>query len=126
MKLVIVRLLGVCAIAFVTAVAAQAQPFTGTYRPPQISPYLNIIGTNQQGVSNYFTQVLPQLQNQQSFQRQQAQLNRIQQDQNTLNNRPAATGTNPQGNPEIRATGHPTSYMTYSHYYQLAPAGRGR
>ena len=104
-----------------------AQPFAGqSAGSPLISPYLNLNSNNTNGVSNYFTLVLPQIQQQQqqqALQRQQSQISQLQRQE-----RPTALAGNRAGNPIqtqlIRSTGHPTTFNNYSHYYDIRTGRR--
>ena len=103
-----------------------AQPFAGqSVGGPIVSPYLNLNNVNTNGVSDYFTLVLPQLQQQQqqqALQRQQYQIGQLQRAQaQTL---AGTRGGNPIQAPQIRSTGHTTSFNNYSHYYSLSPGRR--
>lgn len=105
---------------------AFAQPFAGqTAGGPIVSPYLNLTNNNSNGVSDYFTLVLPQLQQQQqqqALQRQQFQIGQLQRAQaQTL---AGTRGGNPIQAPQIRSTGHPTTFNNYSHYYSILPGRR--
>jgi LmbE family N-acetylglucosaminyl deacetylase len=98
---------------------ASAQPPFQNIGPsqPVISPYLQLLNQQTPGVSNYFTLVRPQLEQRASLQRQQDQIRALQKQQL------ARQGFSPQGNNNIRATGHETTFMFYSHFFQF-PARR--
>lgn len=117
----------VALFAFQFASPLLAQPFAGQSVPgPVVSPYLNLNNVSNNGISDYFTLVLPQLQQQQqqqALQRQQNQIGQLQQQQraSTLaGNR----GGNPIQSPQIRSTGHPTSFNNFSHYYSIQQGRR--
>lgn len=96
-------------------------PFTGQYTPgPVISPYLGLV--NDGSVSNYFTLFLPQIQAQQALRQQQGQIGQLQR-QERANAQAGNRATNPIQSPQIRSTGHPTSFNNFSHFYQV-PQGR--
>ncbi len=80
---------------------------------PTVSPYLNLVRRDGSlGASNYQTLVRPQLEARQNAFRQQQTINNVQRQVNTLQTdfrQSQALGT--------RQTGHPTRFMTYSHYY---------
>ena len=83
---------------------------------PTVSPYLRLLNTNNStsigGVQPvYQTQVRPALE---ARQRQQQQSRQIQQIQTDLN-RMRTQYTRPSSG--YMSTGHPTRFMTYSHYY---------
>ncbi len=112
-------------LLFATSAFAQP-PFTGqTTARPVVSPYLNLvnIAPGNNGVSNYFTQVLPQIQQQQDLQRQQSQIGLLQQ-QNRATELAGSRAKNPIQAPQIRSTGHPTSFNNYSHYYTFQSSRR--
>lgn len=98
---------------FAAAAPVTAQPPFANSGPtaPRLSPYLNLLNQNTPGVSNYFTLVKPQLDAQRQFRSQQQQISQLQRSRNT--------GISPRGSNDIRATGHDTTYMNYSHYYQF-------
>lgn len=76
-----------------------------------VSPYLSLLqGSGQSGIPRYFTQVRPQLQARQTARQNDAKLSEIEQqvtqvESTVLQNRAQ------------RATGHPTRFMNYSHFY---------
>lgn len=95
---------------------AQAQqPFSNVQQQPTVSPYLNLLNRQGQGLPNYQTLVRPQIRTDQEFARQQGQLSQIQRRQAGL----AAGGAfGPRGiSTQIRGTGHITRFMDYSHYF---------
>lgn len=79
---------------------------------PTVSPYLNLLNLNNQQASlpNYQTLVRPQLDQRQESQQQQRQIRQLNQQVSNIDRRSL---NNQQGS----ATGHPTRFMTYSHYY---------
>jgi len=88
-------------------------------RRPTISPYLDLLrGGGSSGIGfNYLRRVRPE----QRLRQENADLSRsiydLQRQQDQLRNqRPAA---------RIGATGHPSAFFNYSHYYQM-PAGGAR
>ncbi len=86
---------------------------------PTVSPYLRLLQGNGGGVNQgiggvsaiYQTQVRPAIDNRQQSQVQQQQITQMQGQLNQVRSqyRQLSTG--------YMATGHPTRYMTYSHYY---------
>lgn len=93
----------------------QAQlPFSNLPPPrPTVSPYLNLLGQQSPGVSNYFTLVRPQIDQRNEQLRQQREIQQLQ--RQSLTQR---TGGVPvSGSREIRGTGHESVFMNYSHYY---------
>jgi hypothetical protein len=117
-------LLGLTLLLLTTPAVAQP-PFTGqTAGGPVISPYLGLVGNDfNSGVSNYFTLVLPQIQAQQALQRQQGQIGQLQR-QERANVLAGNRASNPIQSPQIRSTGHPTSFNNFSHYYAIQPGRR--
>lgn len=90
------------------------------YSKPTVSPYLNLLrgGSEFTGVPNYQTLVRPEMQ-QGAINRQQAnQINRLQQQETTLN-RQVADPSRP-----IRQTGHPTQFMNLSERFGTLPFPR--
>lgn len=82
---------------------------------PTVSPYLaltDIGGTGQDTSSNYFTQVRPRLQQQDSQQRQRIQIQSMQRDMSALRSQAAR-----RSQAGARATGHPTRFNYYLQYY---------
>lgn len=79
---------------------------------PTVSPYLNLLGTNQFGVTNYQSLVRPLINQGNAIQRQQGSLNSLQQQFNA------------QGAGVGRGTGHATFFMNYSHFYYNARGAR--
>ena len=85
---------------------------------PTVSPYLRLLQNNgnpQSGLGGvqpvYQTQVRPMLQRREQQRQQQAQIQQIQQNLGQL--RQQFT----QPNRGFMQTGHPTRFMSYSHYY---------
>jgi hypothetical protein len=74
---------------------------------PTVSPYLNLIGSDQFGVTNYQSLVRPLVNQGNAIQRQGSALNNLQQQFNTQS----------YGGRSGNATGHATFFMNYSHYY---------
>jgi hypothetical protein len=93
---------------------------TGQYVPPQtspmprppVSPYLNLNRGGSPGV-NYFGLVRPQ-------ENMTTAIQQLQQQQAALATSPAA----PSASLGF-ITGHPATFVNYSHYYYNSPAGRG-
>ncbi len=97
---------------------AEAQSYRGTSDNPvgpTVSPYLNLLNSNQFGATNYQSLVRPLVQQGNAINRQGSELNRLQ--QQVTSQRAGGGGYNSS------ATGHVTFFMNYSHYYQ-APAQR--
>ncbi len=90
-----------------------AQNYNGlnspTYTAPAVSPYLNL-GVNQNGLSNYQTLVKPMMDEQDSLQRQSANLQRLQRQVRDSQGRRDSSGSNDGRQPQAR-------FMNYSHYY---------
>lgn len=119
------------AVAFATIILcgvsnstfAQSTPggISNPYNPkPTVSPYLNLLQNNgnfdfpqyQTLVRPFFDQQAVNTRNNFENQQLRGQVNSLQRQVN----RP--------GMSSIRATGHPTRYMNYSHYYALTPGNR--
>jgi hypothetical protein len=90
-----------------------AQNYNGlnspTYTPPAVSPYLNL-GVNANGLSNYQTLVKPMMDEQDSLQRQSANLQKLQRQVRDSQGRRDSSGNNDGRQPQSR-------FMNYSHYY---------
>lgn len=85
---------------------------------PTVSPYLRLLqnqGNPQTGFGNvsavYQTQVRPMVQQRQQAAQQQQQMNRMQSQLNQVRQQYT------QPNSGLMTTGHPTRFMSYSHYY---------
>jgi hypothetical protein len=112
-----------CAVALVFGVvlvassrSAHAQYRGTTDNPvgPTVSPYLNLLSTNQFGITNYQSLVRPLVQQGNAINRQGSELNRLQQQ---------VTSQGAAGGSGGSATGHVTFFMNYSHFY-TPPAAR--
>lgn len=91
--------------------------YSQPYNPrPTVSPYLNLLqgGNNAFNLPQYQTLVRPFLDQQAVNERNQFESQTLRRQVNTLQNQVNRT-TIGAG----RATGHPTRYMNYSHYYSL-------
>ncbi len=110
----------VVASMILTAGRAHAQGwFQGTSDNPvgpTVSPYLNLLQTNQFGATNYQSLVKPLVDQHNAINRQGNSLNRLQQQVNTFS---SGAGSAPSG----QGTGHVTFFMNYSHFYP-PPAAR--
>jgi hypothetical protein len=110
---------GVLLAVFVVGAPSQADaqlPFSNintNILRPTVSPYLNLLNSNDPGVSNYYTYVRPQIQAREELVRQQAQINQIQ--RQVQRGQPG--GVPVRGSQEIRGTGHETAFMNYLHFY---------
>ncbi|MDX1965158.1 MAG: hypothetical protein SFX18_18585 [Pirellulales bacterium] len=120
------RLLGSSILAVVilgnmATLASAQKPFSNvTPQRPQLSPYLNLLNQNVPGVSNYFTLVRPQLDQQANLRRQEDQIRQLQRAQQVNNRSPLSA----RGSNDIRATGHDTQFMYFSHYFNQLNRGR--
>jgi hypothetical protein len=74
---------------------------------PTVSPYLNLLQTDQFGATNYQSLVRPLINQGNAINRQANSLNRLQQQ---------VSG----GRGGSRGTGHATFFMNYSHFYPQA------
>lgn len=82
---------------------------------PSTSPYLALTDLTGNGFDNsasYFTSVRPRLEFERGQQQQQMQLQNVQRQVTTM--RTQAARQNQNG---VRATGHPTRFQFYLHYY---------
>jgi hypothetical protein len=123
MKASTVSLLVGAAIAFWGSQAiAQGQPRSYAPAQPTVSPYLNLLRRDTGPVTNYYTLVRPQ-QQQQAFNRQQQANN--QQQQSVLQTQQQGIRTVQQGLLQVRQsqaspTGRSGGFMNYSHYYNFS------
>ncbi len=92
-----------------------AKPFQNIHRPPTISPYLSLDAIESSvGLPNYYSRVLPQIQQQQASQAQAAQLRRLQQQVRTAS-RPGAIRSNRNGG--VPTTGHSSQFLNVGSYF---------
>lgn len=100
-------------ISLVNDAAAQAYSLSSpTQNRPTVSPYLNLLQTNQFGISQYHSLVRPQLEARDASQRNSAQISQLQSQVQSFQanaNRSRAGGR----------SGHVTSQLYYSHYYNM-------
>ena len=95
------------------------RPFETTYRRPTVSPYLQL---QQQGMNPlqtqniYQTQVQPQMEQQRQQIEQLSQRRQMSQMQNQMRQMQQSSQAR-QIDETIRATGHASTYMNYSHFY---------
>ncbi len=100
-------------LAGLMAASAHAQrPRGSSDNPvgPTVSPYLNLLGADQFGITNYQSLVRPLVDQGNAINRQAGSINRLQQQVGQ-----GAGRGNGQGG--IQGTGHATFFMNYSHYY---------
>lgn len=82
-----------------------------TVNRPTVSPYLNLLQTNQFGISQYHSLVRPQLEAREAAQRNSQQISQL---QNQVQSFQAGARARPAGR-----SGHITSQLYYSHYYNM-------
>jgi hypothetical protein len=82
---------------------------------PTVSPYLNLLQRQGQGLPNYQTLVKPALQTRQEMLQQQTQIQQLQRQTRQLTQRSEAASRGISR--EIRGTGHVTTFMEFSHFY---------
>jgi hypothetical protein len=103
---------------------AHAQTRSGQYTParPTVSPYLNLLRQGAGPVTNYYTQVRPQQQQQAINQQQQAinlqQQSLMQTQQQGL--RTVQEGLLQVREPQVNPTGTGGGFMNYSHFYSFS------
>lgn len=78
---------------------------------PTVSPYLNLLQVNSQGLNSYQTMVKPIIDQQNAINRQGSQLGRL---QNQVNQQAYGAGAGSSG---TRGTGHQTQFQNTSHYF---------
>lgn len=111
----------IAVFSFASAFAQVASPrvsvnaFQNVLSRPTVSPYLQLVQNNGNGQigrgSIYQTQVRPQIEARQRAKQQQQQIKQVQQQLNTVRrDYQSSTGGR-------MSTGHPTRFMSYSHYY---------
>ena len=111
----------VLTIGSASAQGPGSRPFENIYRRPNVSPYMQV---QQQGLNPlqnqniYQTMVQPQLQQQQQQIEQLSQRQRVGRLQNQIQQIQQGTQAR-QIDEMIRPTGHASTYMNYSHYYQM-------
>ena len=104
--------------------AQGSSSYLNTYSRPTVSPYLNLLNTNQFGISSYQTLVRPQLEEREAIQRNASTIQGLQQQFQQAQSQ--GQGIPNYGGGRGRyggggTTGHPTQTMFYSHYYNLRP-----
>lgn len=121
-------LLVVAAAAGVEARAQNTAPFSQTYRRPSVSPYTMLATGGGAGVTPgggvvggfnplvYQQLVQPREDQERSMVYQMQQTRQINNLQNRVQQIQRDT-TSRQVNEQIRATGHASTYLNYSHYY---------
>jgi hypothetical protein len=97
------------------------KPFENIYRRPDVSPYLQMQQQGMNPLQNqniYQTLVQPQLQQQNQQLEQLRQRRDVGRLQNQVQQIQRGTQAR-QIDETIRPTGHASTYMNYSHYYQM-------
>lgn len=91
-------------------------PMSSVLNNPSVSPYLSLLNNNDSmsGIPSYHTAVRPRLEARDQRQRQNKQIRRLQ--SQTSNMRRDMARSNQRGG--AFATGHPTRFGNYLHYYQ--------
>ena len=112
----LVLLLAAASAALVMSQTAMAQNRFGSgysagVNGPTVSPYLNLLQVNSQGIIPYQELVRPQIDTQNALKSQAGAIQNLQQG--------AARGGS-------RSTGHSTAFMNYSHYYNISGPRRQR
>jgi hypothetical protein len=89
----------------------------GWYNSPPVSPYLNL-GVTQTGLSNYQTLVRPMIDDREAILRQDANLQKLQQQLRVApNGRSANLPRGKETQPPATSTGVSKHFMHYSHYF---------
>ena len=123
-QIAVLRIAAAALLATACATLSHAQgpgskPFQDTYRRPNVSPYMQLQQQGMNPLQNqniYQTMVQPQMQQQQQqieMLQQRRQLGRVQGQVQQMQQSPQGR----QINETIRATGHASTYMNYSHFY---------
>jgi hypothetical protein len=117
------QLLVILAIAIPATALGQVGTTGSRYVParPTVSPYLNLLRTNDSPIPNYYSLVRPQ-QQQYRFYEQQQLIN--QQQQTSLQTQQQGLRTVQEGllemrQPQAKATGTGGRFMDYQHYYSF-------
>lgn len=90
---------------------------------PTLSPYLNLARNDiggSSGLPNYYTFVKPELDRRQDAAVQQSQIRQLQNQVSGVQ----ANLQQAQQRGRAAVSGHPTRFMSYSHYYPLMPQRR--
>jgi hypothetical protein len=110
-------MLAVAAILLVAPRMAMAQAYyqgrSDNPVGPTVSPYLNLIGGNNLGVTNYQSLVKPLIEQGNAIQRQGNSLSNL---QRQVNAQPGRVGGG-------SGTGHASFFMNYSHFYYNSRGG---
>ena len=94
-------------------------PRLNAIRRPTVSPYLELLNTNNRfGLPSYQAYVRPQIEQQAVNRQQQAEIRRLERD---IARQGAA---NRAGSNDVRGTGHRSYFGNYSHYYTGLRLGR--
>ncbi len=118
-----------CAMTLVLSAArrADAQYFgspiarggtSGSINGPTVSPYLNLLQMNTQGIIPYQNLVQPQIEQNNALRQQASAINQLQQQVSS----PSSSG----GGRGSRSTGHSTLFMNYGHYFPTYSASRSQ
>jgi hypothetical protein len=109
---------GIAVICALSPIALAQPPFANVQQQQTVSPYLNLLNRQGNGLPNYQTLVRPQLQTDQNFARQQSQIQRLQRQQQAGLTQGGLGG--PRGiSTQIRGTGHVTRFMDTSHFFPV-------
>ena len=90
---------------------------SGGINGPTVSPYLNLLQINSQGIIPYQNLVTPQIDQGNAIRQQQSAINRLQSQVNSQSASQQRTS---------RSTGHNTLFLNYSHYFPSYGGGQGR
>ncbi len=88
---------------------------------PTVSPYLNLFRADGTSALNYYNLVRPQVDQYRGQQMQSYEIGRLEQQIGVLEANAAAGGRRSAS--PVRATGHPSAFFNYSHYFPGSAGG---
>jgi hypothetical protein len=103
-----------------TSSALSSKPFSSVSQGPTVTPYLGLSSPYSSTSENYYTQVRPQLDQQNNDRQLRAQMQRRQQ----LNQMAARGPYDPTGSENMAPTGHAAVFMNYGGYFPMAAQNR--
>jgi hypothetical protein len=117
-------ILALAVLLSLSGFAKAQQPFANVQQSPTTSPYLNLLQRGNNGLPTYQSLVKPQIQQQQDFQKQQAQIQHLNRQTSKLASGGGLTAASRGISTDIRQTGHITANMDYLHYYAHPQPGQ--
>lgn len=91
-------------------------PLNNAINRPTVSPYLNLLQRNGNGLPTYQTLVRPQIEQRQAELRNAAAIQQLQYQASRPTNEGKSTGESGQ----VRGTGHVSGFMNHMHFFNFA------